>query len=275
MKLPTSIQEHRRRAILPLIGLGLITFYLLVFQPLSRKASELDVPLKNAWNKLAASLGRTNSTALDFNYISTQLEETRQSLATLAVAEQKTALRLEPAATLRARMSEPFRLVDYQNELSKHMDDLTQQARLRQITIDSVVYDGFPQHRVDIAEPNLLWGALRLTEDLIDSAVQCNVSAFHWLEVPITFTNTPGIEPLARWTEVPIVFEFTANSTAVARFLQCLPLRAGELQPAGLPEVSPEKGVLYIDRLLIKRQSPEKADEVRVWLRAVGFIMRE
>jgi hypothetical protein len=271
----SPVQEHKRRLILPLIGLCLAAYYLFVFQPLNREAKRLDVPLRDEWRKLAGMLGRTNSTVLDFNHINSQLEETRQALAALASAEQKTIGRLEPAAALRSRMSEPFRLVDYQNEMSKHMDEIARQAKLRQVAIDPVIYEGFPQHRIGITEPNLLWGALRLTEGLMDSALLCNVKAIHWLEVPVTFTNAPGIEPLARWAEVPIVFEFTATSTSAAQLLQSLPLKPGELKAAGLPEGLPEKGVLYIDRLLIKRQSPDKIDEVRVWLRAIGFIMRE
>ncbi len=271
----SPIKEHKRRIFLPLLGLGLAAYYLLVFQPLNKAAEDLDTPLKETWRKLAASLGRTNATVLDFNQINSQLEETRQSLAILADAEQKTAARLDPGAALRARMSEPFRLVDYQNELSKQIDEMAQQAKLRQITIDPVVYEGFPQHRIEITEPNLLWGALRLTEDLVNTAVLCNVSAIHWLAVPVTFTNAPTSEPPSRWAEVPITFEFTSSSAAAARLLQSLPLRVDELKAAGLPESSPEKGVLYIDRLLIKRQGPDKTDEVRVWLRAIGFVMRE
>jgi hypothetical protein len=276
MRLPSPIQEHKRRTILPLIGLVLVGCYLVVFQPLKKRAEDLDEPLRTSWKQLAASLGRTNTYALDFEQITAQLEETRQSLATLSSAERKIVSRLEAGPSLRARLSEPFRLVDYQNELSKHIDEVTQQSKLRQITIDPVFYEGFPQHRIEITEPNLLWGALRMTEDLVDSAIQCNITAMHYLEVPAAFTNVlSATNPLPRWAEVPIFFEFTSSSAAAARLLQCLPARAGELKPAGLPETSAEKGVLYIDRLLVKRQAPEKADEVRVWLKAVGFIMRE
>jgi hypothetical protein len=30
-----------------------------------------------------------------------------------------------------------------------------------------------------------------------------------------------------------------------------------------------------VDRLVVKRQTPDKPDEVRVWLRVVGFVLRE
>ena len=37
----------------------------------------------------------------------------------------------------------------------------------------------------------------------------------------------------------------------------------------------PDKPALFIDRLIIKKQAPEKPDEVRVWMRLIGFVLRE
>jgi hypothetical protein len=54
-----------------------------------------------------------------------------------------------------------------------------------------------------------------------------------------------------------------------------LPLRANEIQAAGLPEAPADKPPLFVDRLIMQKQSPDKADEVHVWLRAVGFVLRE
>jgi hypothetical protein len=42
-----------------------------------------------------------------------------------------------------------------------------------------------------------------------------------------------------------------------------------------LAEAPPEKPALFIDRLVIKKQSPDKPDEVRVWMRLVGFVLRD
>jgi hypothetical protein len=57
--------------------------------------------------------------------------------------------------------------------------------------------------------------------------------------------------------------------------VKCLPLRADEIRAAGLPEAPADKPALFVDRLIIQKQSPDKADEVHVWLRAVGFVLRE
>lgn len=268
-----ALREHSRRIILPLIGAILAGYYLLVFLPLSRKAAELDAPLQESWKRLAASLGQTNATALDLQHVSGQLEETREALAAMADAERRAVSRLQPGPELAAHMSAPFRLLDYQNELSRITDDLRSQAAIRKIQFDPWILGGFPQHRTEVTEPALLWAALKMAQDLTGTAVACGVTAIHELDVPANFTNSVS-EPQSQWVEVPLTLEFSGDGKAAAKVLESLPLRSAELKASGLPEVSPDKSVLYIDRLMIKREAPEQPDHVRVWLKAVGFIFR-
>ena len=67
----------------------------------------------------------------------------------------------------------------------------------------------------------------------------------------------------------------SSPASSAARLFQCLPLRAEEIRAAGLLEAAAEKPVLFIDRLVIQKQSPEKPDDVRVWLRVVGLVLRQ
>ena len=273
-----SYHELKRRALLPLIGLALALFYLLVFVPLARQAQDLDEPLQKGWRKLAASLDQTNAFALDFLRITNQLYETRQSLALLESAKKKAAARLELAPALRARLGATFQLVDYENERSQQMDELIRQAGQRQVALDPAVLAGFPAHTMDVQEPALLWAALAFTGDLLNTALRCQVSAVHSLEVPLPLTNAvPALDPdhVRTWTEIPIEVEFTASADSAARLIQSLPRRADELHAAGLPEAPSSKVPLFLDRLIIKKQTPDKPDEVRVWLRATGFVLRE
>ena len=48
-----------------------------------------------------------------------------------------------------------------------------------------------------------------------------------------------------------------------------------EIKAAGLPEAPTNKPALFIDRLVMRKQSPQKTDEVRVSLRAVGFVFQK
>ena len=95
------------------------------------------------------------------------------------------------------------------------------------------------------------------------------------LELPPVLTNAPPTNSLERLAEIPLQLEFVSTAGSLGRLLQSLPLRAEEIRAAGLPEVSTNKPALYIDRLVVQKQSAEKTDEVHVWLRAVGFVLRE
>jgi hypothetical protein len=270
-----SFNEYKRRVFLPLVAAGLGAYYLLVFVPLAHRADQLDQPLKQAWRKLASSLEQTNALSLDFLNITNQLAETRQALAILENTRKKTVVRLQLEPALRARMSGGFQLFEYQNERSKQMDELEKTAKQQQVAVDPAVFNGFPEYTIDVQEPPLLWAALAATEDTINLAIQCKVTGLNALEVPLNFTNPVPVEVSGRWAEIPIHFEFTGPALNVARFLSTLPLRANELKVAGLPEASPGKFPLFIDRLIVKKQPPEKVDEVHVWVRALGFVLRE
>lgn len=270
-----SFHKYKHRALLPLAGLALAAYYLLVFVPLSHRADNLDEPLQGAWRKLATALGQTNATAIDFRHITNQLSETRQALAILENAKEKTIARLELAPALRAKLNAPFQLMDYEYERSSRLDELSRQAKQHRVLVEPAVFAGFPEHTADITEPALLWAALALTDDLVNTALRSKVTAIHSLDVPLALTNAPSQDNTGRWVEMPLQIEFTASATNAAILLRSLPLRADELRAAGLPEADPQKAPLFIDRLIIKKQSPDKLDAVRVWLQVVGFVLRE
>jgi hypothetical protein len=261
--------------LIPLAGLALVAYYFLLYLPLARRAASLDEPLQKEWRKLAISIDQTNATTLDLSRLTNQLNETRAALATVENTKQEAASRLELGAELRAKMSAPFQLVDYQNERSKQIDELDKLAKDQKVAVDAAVYSGFPEHTIDTVDPSLLWPALSLTQNLLATAIYCKVAAVHSLDVPLLMTNSPGLESYGRWDQIPLQLEFTASAESAANFLQSLPLRTDELRAAGLPAVPGEKTPLFIDRLIIKKQSPDKMDEVRVWLQAIGFIFRE
>ncbi len=267
--------EYKRRGMLPLAGLALAAYYLIVMVPLARRAKGLDAPLQNAWQKLATSLEQSNVIAIDFLHITNQLAETRQAIALLENGKQKAVARLELSPTVRSNMSAPFQLVAYQDERSQQMDDLARLAKQNQVTIEPAVFAGFPEHTADIKQPALLWGALSLVQSLLNTALQCKVGVIHSLDVPLSLTNAPPTSPPLPLAEIPLQIELTGSAASLVTLLHYLPLRADEMRAAGMPEARLDKAPLFIDGLIMRKQSPDKPDEVRVSLRAVGFIVRE
>jgi hypothetical protein len=267
--------EYRSRGLIPVLGLGLAAYYLVVVVPLARRTASLDEPLQKAWQRLSALLDQTNTTAIDFQRITNQLSETRQALLTLENARQQAAARLQLSPALRARVDADFQLVDYENERSRQLEELSELAKQQQAVVESNVFASFPKHTADVKEPALLWAALSLTEGLLKTALQCQVAVIHSLEVPPVLTNAPPTNATERLAQIPLQVELTGSATNVARLIACLPLRAEEIRAAGLPEAPADKPALFVDRLIMQKQSPDKPDEMHVWLRVVGFVLRE
>jgi hypothetical protein len=273
MKFP--LRQYKRHGIIPLAGLALGLYYFLVLVPLQHRAESLDVPLTNAWQKLSLSLEQTNARAIDFAHITNQLQETRQALRLLENAKARLTSRLQLSENVRARMNAPFQLVEYQNERSRQIDELSKLAKQEQVTLDPPVLTGFPEHTADVTQPELLWAALALIDGLLTTTVHCKPIAIHSLQAPLSLTNPPPPDATGRVAEIPLQLEFTGNTANVGRLLQCLPLRTEEIRAAGLPEAPADKPPLFVDRLIIKKQTPEKTDEVRVSLRVLGYVLRE
>lgn len=270
-----KFRQIQRYGILPLVAAGLGAYYLMVYVPLARKSDALEAPLQKAWKRLTVSLDQSNTNAIDFLHITNQLTETRQALRLLEDAKQKTAARLELGPALRAKMNAPFQLVDYENERSKQMDDIARLAKQQQVSVDPQVYASFPEHTADIRQPTLLWPSLGFVNELLTAALRSKIAVIHSLEVPPSLTNAPAADDSPLLTEISLRLEVTGSSASVATLLQSLPLRSDEIKSAGLPEAPPDKAPLFLDRLVIKKQSPDKPDEVRVALRAIGFVLRE
>jgi hypothetical protein len=268
------LNEYQRRGILPLAGIALAAYYVMVFLPLKRHAEALDGPLNRAHHKLADSLDQTNNVAIDFLSISNQLAETKHARTVFEDSRQKAAARIELAAAVRARLNAPFQLVDFENERSKEMDELRRLAGKAQIAMEPAVLAGFPEHTVDVKRPELLWAALSSVDGLLRTAVQAKVSVIHALETTVLTTNYPAWSA-ERLAEIPVQLELTGSADSISKLLAALPLRGEELRSSGFPDAPMEKPPLFIDRLIIRKQSPEKPDEVRAFVRLVSFVMRE
>lgn len=270
-----ALQEFKRRALVPLAGLALAAYYLTIFSPLGPRLENLDARLRQSWKGLASALEQTNATTLDFQHITNGLSEIRQALATLEDARTKAAARFELSPALRAKMNGDFMVVEYENERSKKRDELGKLATQQQVTVEPAVFAGFPEYTMDVQQPALLWPALSMVEGLLALALESKVTAVHTLDSPLVFTNNPTAPATGRLAQIPLQVELTGSAAAVFRLLQGLPLRGDELRAAGLPDLPGGKLPLLLDRLILRKQSPDKPDEVRVWLRLVGFVFQE
>lgn len=268
-------REYRRLTVIPLTALALAAYFLFVYLPLDRRARELDAPLQRSWKSLTGVLGKTNAIVVDFLRITNQLKETRQALTLVETARQRAAERLEMPAAFRERMNSPFQLLEYENQRSRDLEALRTLAKDKKVAVESQVFYSFPEHTADVTQPELLWASLPLVKALLTSTLNAGVTAIHSLEVPLVLTNLPPTNALLILEQIPIHIEVTGGATNILALIQSLPLRPAEIKAAGLPEGTPEKLPLFIDRLIIKKQAAERPEEVRAWIRVLGFVIRE
>ena len=266
--------ETRRRSILPILVGMLVVVYLFVFVPLDRRASSLDAPLNESWKQLAITLGRTNAFLLDFVSVTNQIAETRNAVTAFHVARQQARKRVELDPALQELLSSPFLLVDYRIEAGRRMDALARLAKQEGVVLDPPVLTGFPQPSAEMKEPSLLWAELTFLDSLMTTAINAKVGTIHFIAAPLPLTNAPPANNGGSVAELPLQLELTGPILNVARFLQTLPLRTEEVAAAGLPAAPTNKPALFIDRIVLRKQSPEKPDEVRLALRAVGFVFQ-
>lgn len=269
------LHDRRRRMLILMAAVALAAGYLFLLLPVSRRADKLSEPLDKTWRKLAAALNQTNNLSIDFVGITNQLDATRQAFAALDKARQLALARADFGDAVLARVNAPFQLVDYESERGNQQDNFRKLAAQSKVTIAPAVLEGFPGHTADLRQPDLLWAELALIENLLTTAIRCKVTSIESLTVPTAFTNSPPSRGVWTLAEIPLRIELTAPASAIASLLQSLPLRAEEMKAAGLPEALAQKPALFLDRVILRKQSPGKPDEVHASLRVVGFVLRE
>ncbi len=266
--------ETRYRSILPLLAVVMGAVYLFVFVPLDRKARSLDTPLQQSWRQLADALGHTNALKLDFSSITNQFKATRTAITAFETALRQARARVELDPGLRDQVKSPFAVVEYQYEAGRRMDALIRHSKQAGVQLEPAVLVGFPKPSADMQEPSLLWAELLFLDSLLTTAINAKVTTVHYLAAELPLTNSPPTDQRLRVAELPLQVELTGGIASVARFLQALPLRGDEIQAAGLPAAPTNKPALFMDRLVLRKSSIERPDEVRVSLRAVGFVFQ-
>lgn len=262
--------------VLLLGGLFLALYYILVLVPLGDRVNTLDKPLQDAWKKmLKYRLTTATAQGVDLDTLERRLNQLKLTANELEQFTETARNRaaLEPA--VQAKMRQPFQLVDFQNERQLRLEELERMAKEKKIAVDSGVPYGYPEYSSDLKQPSLLWGHLAAVHQSLLVAIQCQITAINGVSARSPRRIPPDEMQPRIADELPFTLQLTGNMSAVNRFLTTLPLRTAEAQALGLPELPATKPALFIDRVMVRKESPEKPDIVRVELRAVALIYRE
>ncbi len=253
----------------------LAVYYGLVYRPFVKEAAALDAPLTNVWQKLASSPVTPTPNGPDLTGIHRNFENARDSLGALQRATRSISARLALDPETRRRMSEPFQLIDFQDERQNRIAELNQLAKQQQVTVDKTVWEAMPEYSADVKQPELLWGQLETVRQLLATALRCKVGAVNRIYLPaLRMHSSPDTEE-AFLQEFPVRIELVGSMTSVGQLMSSLARRADELRALGLPEAPTNKVPLFVRGIMLKKNSTERAEEVSLDLQAAALVYVE
>jgi hypothetical protein len=269
--------SRRRRARsqrnLLLLALCLAAYYLAVYRPLSARVSNLIPPLQQAQAELATiDPAAARNLSLQLDYAQAELEKAQNQNRLIQEIDLTAGARIEPDAVTRARIGEPFQLLAFQNERKTHLEELSRIAAKSKTTLSPEVVQGFPEYYAEIAYPQLLWPQLQLCQFLTTGAIQCGASTIHSIQL-YRVQFHPSASDQQQWlAELSANIELSGPANNLAKYLEQLPLRAGEIKDRNLPETQPSKPVIFIRGLVMRKEGRTPPDQTHLELTASCFI---
>src|SRR5688572_6519273 len=184
--------KHRPQNLAMFTGLAIALFYVAVYRPLSYRADALDLPLAAAFSKLSTnSLSGFAVDASTPTNVQHSLARARLALTNLARAEKAILERIRPGPALRARLEEPFQLIDYLNDRQQRLEKLDQLAKERRVSVPAEVWASVPEYAADEKNASTLWIQLFVTEQLLGTAIRAGVSNISFLQILPGRTHEP------------------------------------------------------------------------------------
>ncbi|MDA7633340.1 hypothetical protein N8766_04455 [bacterium] len=258
-----------------MVTLSIGLYYVVVYRPLDNRTKAIDIPLQQAWKKLEkANQESLTQERLDLDHISRGLMQLETSLTEITNANQKLLSRISIDPIFQDRTSNPFQLIDFQNERQSAIEKLQAAAKQKSITIQPAAFDGFPQHLSEHSDPQYLWTELALTDHLIQSMIYAEIESIDSIATRrqrIPTHPQSGQSPLL--TPFFAEVDLTCKSSHLSRLLLMLPSRSEEIKRDLDIDYPPNKPSLYVDQILIRKNSPQKPTMVSVWMKVVGFIL--
>jgi hypothetical protein len=256
-----------------LLTLCLGLYYGLVYRPLSRRVADLEPPLTRIWRDLAQAVPTLAASDLhNPDRIQADLEAAQAANRLIQQLALMVGARIEPDAVTRARMTEPFQLIEFQNDRQTRLEELSQLAKASNTVLNPPVSQGFPEYLAEQAYPELLWPQLQMCHFLVGGAIRSGVSTVAVVRLqPVQFHRSASDH--GEWlVELPAEIEASGAAPSITRFLERLPLRSAEIKDRGLPETAPAKPVIFVRGLVIRKEGRESPDWVRMELTASCFV---
>jgi hypothetical protein len=259
---------------LMLLGLCLAVYHVAVYRPLCRRAGEIDRPLAETWGRLLEISPHAKSLGTGYVHrIEMGLAEALASSQALDEVRRRALVRIELDGSIRARMDQPFQLIEFQNERQVRLEELARLAGQAKVGLGSGVAEGFPEYAAGRPDPTLLWPQLAVAHHLVAAAIQSQVSTVAVVRLPPMMFHGAQTNPSQWLVEIPVEMEVAGPAPAISRMLELLPLRAEEAKARGFPEPLPGKPVVFLQGLLLRKEGREPPDRVQLRVSANSFVL--
>ncbi len=272
----------QRLLVLAVIALALA--YVTLLQPLVRRVAEEEKPLLDLQNQVAqATVDAGLPRGSGFLAVSNRLASLAAASHDFAAAVGESLPRLDLPPEVRARLEEPFQLVEFLNESQRRLEELAAQAQARKVALTPGLPRGFPAYKPELARPELLWVQLATVNRVVLTAIRAGVRDVTEISVdPLPFAEptefgpaqppgTPGPSPSPppsdttpasgpRWTLLRLHLTASGGIDALARLLLALALTPEELKRTGLAEELGGRPALFLDHVLLRRNQLDDAE---------------
>jgi hypothetical protein len=270
-----SLNRQRVQWILFLSGIALVGYYFLVYRPLSRTLAALDQPLSNLWQQLVLTNQETKKIeTINLNDASETLRRIQQAKRKWTGSRDEVLRRIALDPATQSKINQPFQLLDFENERQLRVEELKQLAKQHQVLLDPSVPDAYPRYNPVTSEPATLWADLAVVHHTLALAAQNKVPTINSARVlPFQAQRPSGSG--AGVQEFRVQIELIGPMSAISRFLVSLPEPAESLKATVLPQALPGKPALFLEKWILRKNSAEKPDEVRLNAVVCGFVHRE
>jgi len=235
-------------------GLGLL--YWVGYRPASVRARELDRPVAEAWKQLVAAV-QTNvhARSVQAAVLEDAVRRMQQAARWLEEAGKAASARVAWDEGTEQRLRQEFQLLEFDRQRFLTMAELRSRAAAAKVIVAEAVWQGYPDYDPQLHPPALHWALLATVQQVLDTALACEVRALSNLTVLPTLSYGAGESGEPVYHQFRLRLEMIGTAPALERFLRSLPLRPGDWEGAGLPAISSKTQAFFVDRVLLKNVS--------------------
>jgi len=266
---------YRCQGIVLLCAVSSSLVYFAVFRPLAHRSVTADRQMGELWDQLVEiNLRNKAKMGLDLETMSESQILAEKAVVAIQKAAQRARDRLALDPAVQERLSQPFQLLEYDQQRMQTILELQRLAQGRKVALEPAAIAGLPEYVAGSGRVPWLWAKLALATATLKTAILAGPAAIK--SIGMLPGRSHGINEGARTVleEFAIRIELRGSMKSILNVLASLPLTTEELRESKFIEAFPHKPALFLHRIILKR-SPGDPNEVSLDAIVSGFLHRE